>query len=68
MNGVKTDSALIWSDRWRLGALTRTELMNIGFASVIIGFLFILFHLLGSTVENVGRSSAFRRRWKNRQT
>lgn len=71
MNGVKTDSALIWSDRWRLGALTKTELMNIGFASVIIGFLFILFHLLGNTVENVGSGSAFRwmiARWGDKQS
>lgn len=59
MDGVKENSAQIWSDRWRLGALSREELMNIGFVSVIIGFLFILFHLLGNTVENVGSSSAF---------
>ena len=71
MNGVKTDGALIWSDRWRLGALTLTELMNIGFASVIIGFLFILFHILGNTVENVGSSSAFQwmvARWADKQS
>ncbi len=59
MNGTKTDNALIWSDRWRLGALSKTELMNIGFASVLIGFLFVLFHLLGNTSEDGGRS-AFR--------
>jgi len=50
---------LIWSDRWRLGALSRSEMMNIGFVSVIIGFLFVLFHLLGNTVDNVGSKSAF---------
>ncbi len=71
MNGTKTDQALIWSDRWRLGALSRTELMNIGYASVIIGFLFILYHLLGNTVENVGSGSAFKwmiSRWGDKQS
>jgi exosortase len=71
MNGAKTDGALIWSDRWRLGALTRTELMNIGFASVIIGFLYVLFHLFGNTVENVNTSSAFQwmiARWGDKQS
>lgn len=60
MEDIKRGSgALIWSDRWRLGALSHRELMNIGFVSVIIGFLFVLFHLLGNTVENVNSSSAF---------
>ncbi|QBG47269.1 exosortase/archaeosortase family protein [Verrucomicrobia bacterium S94] len=59
MEEVKTSNALIWSDRWRLGALSKTELMNIGFASVIIGMLFVLFHLFGNTVENVDSKSAF---------
>jgi exosortase len=72
MNNPKTnDTALIWSDRWRLGALSKDELMNIGFVSVIIGFLFILFHLLGNTVENVGSGSAFRwmiSRWGDKQS
>jgi exosortase len=71
MNGTRTESALIWSDRWRLGALSRMEMMNIGYASVIIGFLFVLFHLLGNTVENVGTSSAFRwmiSRWGDKQS
>ncbi len=71
MDGTKDNSVLIWSDRWRLGALSKTELMNIGYASVIIGFLFILFHLLGNTVENVGTKSAFRwmiSRWGDKQS
>jgi exosortase len=59
MEEIKTNNALIWSDRWRLGALTKNELMNISFVSVIIGFLFVLFHLFGNTVDNVGSSSAF---------
>ena len=60
MKDTKTSTALIWSDRWRLGALSKNELMNIGFVSVIIGFLFILFHLFGNTVDNVGNKSAFK--------
>ena len=71
MNTTNTDKALIWSDRWRMGALQRTELMNIAFVSVIIGFLFILFHLLGNTVENVESRSAFEwmiSRWGDEQS
>ena len=59
MEEVKTGNGLIWSDRWRMGALSRTELANIGFASVLIGMLFVLFHLFGNTVENVDSNSAF---------
>ncbi|VGO14617.1 hypothetical protein PDESU_03180 [Pontiella desulfatans] len=71
MENSKTNGALIWSDRWRLGALSREELVNIGFVSVIIGFLFVLFHLLGNTVENVGSKSAFTwmvARWGDKQS
>jgi exosortase len=71
MQNIKTNQALIWSDRWRLGALSRDELLNIGFVSVIIGFLFVLFHLLGNTVENVGSGSAFKwmiARWGDKQS
>lgn len=59
MEEIKTSNALIWSDRWRLGALSKAELMNIGFASILIGMLFVLFHLFGNTVENVNSGSAF---------
>ena len=59
MDDLKTNNAVIWSDRWRLGALSKDELMNIGFVSVIIGMLFLMFHLLGNTVENVSSRSAF---------
>lgn len=52
-------NAVIWSDRWRLGALSKNELMTIGFVSIIMGMLFIMFHLLGNTVENVSSRSAF---------
>ena len=49
----------IWSERWRLGALTNPELIRIGFVAVIIGLLFMLFHMLGNTVSNVDSRSAF---------
>jgi exosortase len=71
MEKSETNKKLIWSDRWRLGALSKTELLNIGFVSVLIGFLFILFHLLGNTVENVGAGSAFQwmvARWGDKES
>lgn len=49
----------VWSERWRLGALEQTELIRIGLISVMIGLLFMLFHMLGNTVENVNSRSAF---------
>ena len=61
-NSLKTLSPkgnLIWSDRWKLGALSNSELTNISFISLIVGFIFILFHLFGNTVENVNSKSAF---------
>jgi len=71
MDGLKTNNALIWSDRWRLGALSSGELMTISFVSVIIGLIFILFHVLGNTVDNVGSRSAFTwmiSRWGDKQS
>ena len=59
MNQLNHNGNLIWSDRWRLAALQPNELFNIALCSVLIGFLFILFHLLGNTVENVNSKSAF---------
>lgn len=52
-------SIKVWSERWRLGALERPELIRIGLASLIIGLMFGMFHLLGNTVENVNSRSAF---------
>jgi exosortase len=71
MASLNSNTTLIWSDRWRLGALSKNEMMNIGFASVIIGFLFILFHLFGNFVENVNSNSAFQwmiARWGDKQS
>ena len=47
-------SIKVWSERWRLGALAAPELVQIGLISVIIGLMFMLFHMLGNTVANVG--------------
>jgi len=61
-------SIKIWSERWRLGALTQAELVQIGLASAIIGMMFLIFHMLGNTVENVGSRSAFQwmfARWQD---
>lgn len=52
-------SIKVWSERWRLGALSVPELVQIGLVSVIIGLMFMLFHMLGNTVENTGSRSAF---------
>lgn len=61
-------SIKVWSERWRLGALDAQELIKIGLVSVIIGLIFMLFHMLGNTVENVGSRSAFQwmfARWQD---
>lgn len=52
-------SIKVWSERWRLGALERSELIQIGLVSVVIGLMFMMFHMLGNTVENVNSRSAF---------
>jgi exosortase len=61
-------SIKVWSERWRLGALDVQELIQIGLVSVIIGLMFMLFHMLGNTVVNVGSRSAFQwmfARWQD---
>ncbi|MBI9021470.1 MAG: archaeosortase/exosortase family protein, partial [Verrucomicrobia bacterium] len=52
-------SIKVWSERWRLGALSVPELVQIGLVSVVIGLMFMMFHMLGNTVENTGSRSAF---------
>jgi len=57
---MKNDVSIkVWSERWRLGALTRPELVQIGMVSALIGMLYLMFHMLGNTVEEVGSRSAF---------
>lgn len=62
-------SALIWSERWRLAALTREEWRAVGVAAAIVTFLFVLFHYLGNTVGDINSRSAFAwtlSRWSDR--
>lgn len=50
----------IWSERWRLAALSRTELMHVGFFSLMLGMVYILFHIQGNTTQvEVYTQSAF---------
>ncbi len=68
-NGNGNGGSLVFSERWRLAALTREEMTGIGIAAVIVGILFALFHYLGNTVEDVGSRSAFRwmvARWSDK--
>jgi exosortase len=69
MDEIKPNGTVIWSDRWRMGALTKDELMNISYVSIIIGLLFMMFHLLGNTVADVDSRSAFKwmiARWSDK--
>ena len=62
---------LLWSDRWCLGALRQEEVVQIFFSSMLMGLLFVLFHLFGNTVENVNSQSAFVwmvARWSDKQS
>ncbi len=49
----------IWSAKWHLAAIDRDDLLKLGFISIITGFVFVMYHLLGNTVENVHSRSAF---------
>ncbi len=62
-------SELIWSERYRLAALTREEWRGVAVAAGIVAFLFVLFHYLGNTVGDVNSRSAFAwtlARWSDR--
>jgi len=49
----------IWSERWRLAALDREDLLRAGLLAVIVGLTFMLFHYQGNTtdVRSLGRSA-----------
>ncbi len=50
----------IWSERWRLAALSRTDLLQLGMLSLLLGMVFILFHLQGNSIQvDVYSRSAF---------
>ena len=71
MNMDEHTGKLLWSDRWCLGALRQDEVMHIFLSSLLMGLLFILFHLFGNTVENVNSQSAFVwmvARWSDKQS
>jgi len=68
MSDIKQGNPLIWNDRWKLGALKKPELFTIALFSILIGLLYLLFHLLGNTVSEVQSRSAFVwmiARWKD---
>jgi exosortase len=50
----------IWSERWRLAALSTDELIRIGFFSLMAGMVYVLFHVQGNTTQvEVYTESAF---------
>lgn len=53
------ESGAIFSERWRLAALNKEDFTNILLASIILGFLYVMFQYLGNTVEDVNSRSAF---------
>lgn len=62
-------SVAIWSERWRLAALPKDQLVRLGLVAVIAGLTFALFHLQGNTtdIRMYGRSALvwMVRRWKD---
>ena len=40
MKVLSQSGSLIWSDRWRLGALQPHEIINIALSSILMSFLF----------------------------
>lgn len=49
----------VWNERWRLATLSRDDLIRIGLFTVMIGLVFVMFHLQGNTtdVTAFGRSA-----------
>ena len=49
----------IWSERWRLAALEREDLVKIALTSIIVGLMYVLFHIQGNTsdIRLFGRSA-----------
>lgn len=41
----------VWSERWRLAALEHADVMRLGLISVMIGLVFVLFHLQGNSTD-----------------
>jgi len=57
----------IWSEKWRLAALERTDLIRIGLVSVIVAMGYVIFNFQGNTtdIHAFGRSAILwmARRW-----
>lgn len=53
-------SKKVWSEKFRLGALTGDELGHIACISLVIGLAYVLFHFLGNMVADTGGRSAFK--------
>lgn len=56
---MTTATTAIWSERWRLAALSRDEVAKLLLAAVMAGLGFVLFHLEGNTTDMTvyGRSA-----------
>ena len=56
---MQSRSLSFFSKTWRLAALSKTDVTKCALASVLIGFLYVLFHLQGNTtdIELYGRST-----------
>jgi exosortase len=59
----------VWNERYRLARLDRDTLFQIGLFSGMVGFLFLMFHLLGNTTDVKAFSRSVLtwmvRRWSN---
>ena len=55
---MRAIESLFWSERWQLAALDRSDLQKIGLVSLMVGFVFVMFHLQGNTsdINAFGRS------------
>lgn len=56
---MRQQSLQIWSERLRLAAVSPPQAMRLGLTAVIIGLLYVLFHLQGNTtdIRMYGRSA-----------
>jgi exosortase len=55
---MRTTRQLVWNEKWRLAALSRSDLVTASLAAVVVSLVFLLFHALGVTTEahRFGRS------------
>lgn len=54
----KVENTIV-SERWHLASVEKDEMIRLLLMAVMVGFLYLLFHLLGNTVEGVHSRSAF---------